>query len=337
MAMSMAELSIYQALIKKMHGRAGGNLHNVLDLTAIRVIVPNVHNCYAILGEVHTLYTPIENTFRDYIGKPKANGYKSLHTTVFIENKQIVEIQVRTQEMHDFAEYGVAAHWLYKETKAKQNAIDKRLTWIRQIIENAESLSTSEIIDELQTDDYAGEIYVQTPKGNIIELPFGSTTVDFAYNVHSEVGNKCVGAKVNGKMVPLSTVLNNGEIVEIVTSSNGKGPSRDWLKFVKSVSAKSKINAYFKKERREDNIKRGKSILEQAAKTKNIQIHKLLDELDLKDFYERYSVTNIEDIYASVGHGALTATQVLTKLLRIADEQNSLIKKRCCGKNSSSD
>jgi GTP pyrophosphokinase len=306
-----------------MLGRAGGNIENVFDLVAIRIIVDNISDCYTILGHVHTLYTPVENLFRDYIAKPKANGYKSLHTTVYVENKQIVEVQIRTQEMHDFAEYGVAAHWLYKENNNKQNSLDKKLTWIRHIIENADSLSTSEMIDELQTNVYDGEIYVQTPKGNIIELPTGSTPIDFAYSIHSQIGNKCIGAKVNGKMVPLSTKLNNGEIVEIITSTSAKGPSRDWLKFVKSLSTKSKINAYFKKEFKEENVKHGKSILEQAAKGRAIPLHKLLDEQYLKELFDRYSLKSLDDMYASIGHGAMSAMQVLTKLTRSYEENNT--------------
>jgi GTP diphosphokinase / guanosine-3',5'-bis(diphosphate) 3'-diphosphatase len=312
---------------KKLNERAAGNLKNVQDLVAVRIIVENVNECYALLGEVHARYTPVENMFRDYIAKPKANGYRSLHTTIYFEDNQIIEVQIRTEEMHYFAEYGVAAHWLYKEKKTKQNTLDKKLTWIRQILENTDSLTANEIIDELKTDDYAGEIYVQTPKGNIIELPTGATPIDFAYTVHSEVGNKCTGAKVNGKMVPLTTVLNNGEIVEIITSSNSKGPSRDWLKFVKSSAARNKINAYFKKERREENIKRGKNILEQTAKHKNLQLHKLFEERYLKEVYEKYSLTGLEDLYANVGHGALTATQVFNKLTRAEEEQNAQTKK----------
>jgi len=308
----------------KLLGRAQGSLANVLDIVAVRIIVESVEDCYAILGHVHTIYKPVENLFRDYIGKPKSNGYKSLHTTVYVENNQVVEVQIRTQEMHDFAEYGVAAHWLYKENAGKrQSGLDKKLTWIRQIIENADSLSVEEMIDELKTNDYDGEIYVQTPKGNIIELPMGSTPIDFAYSIHSAIGNKCVGAKVNGKMVPLTTILNSGEIVEIITSVTAKGPSRDWLKIVKSVGAKNKIHAYFKKEQKEDNIKRGKVILEQNAKNKNIALHKLLEERYLKEVYERYSVTSLEDMYASIGHGTLTATQILTKLLRVYEESQA--------------
>jgi len=305
----------------KLLGRAQGSLANVLDIVAVRIIVESVEECYAVLGHVHTIYKPVENLFRDYIGKPKQNGYKSLHTTVYVENNQVVEVQIRTQEMHDFAEYGVAAHWLYKENAGKrQSNLDKKLTWIRQIIENADSLSVEEMIDELKTNDYDGEIYVQTPKGNIIELPMGATPIDFAYSIHSAIGNKCVGAKVNGKMVPLNTILNSGEIVEIITSTTAKGPSRDWLKIVKSVGAKNKIHAYFKKEQKEENVKRGKAILEQNAKNKNIALHKLLEERYLKEVYERYSVASLEDIYASIGHGTLTAVQILTKLSRAYEE-----------------
>lgn len=313
----------FYSINNKLNGRANGSLSNIFDLVAVRVIVENLNECYAVLGGVHTHYTPVANLFKDYIAKPKANGYQSLHTTIYGENNEIIEVQIRTQQMHDFAEYGVAAHFLYKENaKVKGSSIDKKLTWIRHIIENADSLSVNDMIDELKTNDYSGEIFVQTPKGNIIELPVGSTPIDFAYNVHSEVGNKCVGAKVNGKMVPLTTTLNNGEVIEIITSQTAKGPSRDWLKFVKSEAARSKINAYFKKERKEDNIKRGKSILEQAAKAKNLALHKLLEEKYLKELFERYSFASLDDMYASLGHGGVTTNQILTKLVRIDDELN---------------
>jgi GTP pyrophosphokinase len=315
------------SIYKKLNGRANGDLKNVHDLAAARIITQNVNDCYAVLGTVHSLYTPVENRFKDYIAKPKANGYRSLHTTVHLDNKEVIEVQIRTQAMHDLAEYGIAAHWLYKEKPSKQNTIDKKLTWMRQIIENADSLSAEEMINELQTDVYESEIYVQTPKGEIIALPTGSTPIDFAYSIHTEVGNKCVGAKVNNKMVPLSTTLNNGEIVEIITSSSSKGPSRDWLKYVKSVEARNKINGFFKKEFKEENIKKGKHILEQAAKSKGLKLYKLLEQNYVKDLLNRYSLSGLEDMYASVGHGSLTATQIITKLTRLEQEHNLLTKK----------
>lgn len=308
------------SVYKKLEDKDG--LYEIFDLNAIRIIVKTVNECYAVLGCIHTYFKPMENRFKDYIARPKTNGYKSLHTTVLLENLEPLEVQIRTEEMHNHAEYGVAAHWLYKEKKTQGNSLDKRLTWIRQMIENQEALSASEIIDNLKSDVYAGEIFVQTPKGNILELPADSTPVDFAYNIHSAVGNKCIGAKVNGKMVPLTYKLNNGDLVEVITSGASKGPSRDWLKIVKSGAARNKINAFFRKEMKEDNIKKGKSILEQTAKQKNVQLHKVIDNKWMQELYDRYSLTGMDDMYASVGFGSLSGNQVITRLQKIYDEHN---------------
>ncbi|MGD9900953.1 MAG: bifunctional (p)ppGpp synthetase/guanosine-3',5'-bis(diphosphate) 3'-pyrophosphohydrolase [Spirochaetales bacterium] len=310
------------SVYKKLQDRVD-SLDQMYDLSAIRIIVKDVNACYAVLGAVHTMYTPMENKFKDYIAKPKENGYQSLHTVVYIDNKEPLEVQIRTEEMHNNAEYGIAAHWLYKEKRAKGTNLDQKLTWIRQIIENKESLSADELLETLKSDVYSEEIFVQTPKGNIISLPLGSTPIDFAYNIHSDIGNKCVGAKINGKMMPLNTTLNNGETVEIITSSSAKGPSRDWLKFVKSSSAKNKIGAFFKKERKEENIKKGKLILEQQAKIKKLPLHKLLEEKYLNELFERYSLANLDDMYASLGYGGVTSAQVLNKLQRSYEEHNA--------------
>lgn len=313
--------SVYKKLQEK------ESLNDIYDLSAVRIIVDSVNDCYAVLGAIHTHYRPMENRFKDYIAKPKSNGYKSLHTTVYLENNEPLEVQIRTQEMHDHAEYGIAAHWMYKENRKKKGSLDKKLNWVRQIIENQEKLSALEILEELKSDVYAGEIFVKTPKGNILELPVGSTPIDFAYAIHSAVGNKCMGAKVNGKIVPLTYKLQSGDLVEVITSASSKGPSRDWLKLVKSSSARNKINAFFKKEMKEENIKKGKTMLEQAAKQKNVQLHKLIDNKWMQDLYERYSLKGMDDMYSSVGFGALTGNQIITRLQRLYDEHNKVDKK----------
>lgn len=288
-------------------------VNQIHDIIALRVFVSNVNDCYAVLGAVHTKYVPLDGRFKDYIAKPKANGYQSLHTTVYVDELPL-EIQIRTYEMHNHAEYGIAAHWLYKEHKSKTNNLDDKLMWIRKLIENSGNVSASELLDELKTDVYSDEIFVQTPQGKIIQLVENSTPIDFAYNIHSEVGNKCVGAKVNGKMVPLTSKLNNGDIVEIITSTNSKGPSRDWLKYCKTSQAKSKINSFFKKEMKEENIKKGKSILDQASKVKGIALHELLNEKYLYDVFEKYSMKRLDEVFAAVGYGSLTSSQVINKL-----------------------
>lgn len=289
------------------------SLNQIYDIVALRVMVNSVNDCYTVLGAIHTRYVPLEGRFKDYIAKPKANGYQSLHTTVYVDEMPL-EIQIRTFDMHNHAEYGIAAHWLYKEKKGKINSLDDKLIWIRKLIENSENVSASEMLDELKTDVYADDIFVQTPQGKIIQLVENSTPIDFAYMIHSEVGNKCVGAKVNGKMVPLTYKLNNGDIIEIITSSNSKGPSRDWLKYCKTNQAKSKINSFFKKEMKEENIKKGKAIIEQAIKIKGLPVHEILKDNYLCEVYEKYSLKNLDEIYAAVGYGSLTSSQIINRL-----------------------
>ena len=301
--------SIYNKIHQKNY-----QLSQIYDLTAVRVLVNTVNECYSVLGAVHTKYMPLDGRFKDYVARPKANGYQSLHTSVVVDDKPL-EIQIRTFEMHNHAEYGIAAHFLYKEHKNKIDSLDGKLLWIRKIIENPDINSSTDLINELKTDVYSGEIFVQTPLGKIIELPEDSTPVDFAYAVHSNVGNTCVGARVNGKMVPLNKHLNNADVVEIITSTSAKGPSKDWLTFVKSSSAKSKINAFFKKFDREDNIKKGKSMLEQSAKIKEVDLKKLLDDRWLPEIFNKYSLKNLDDMFAMIGGGALTTTQVLNRLI----------------------
>ena len=315
--------SIYNKIQDKKCG-----INQIYDLSAVRVICKTVDECYALLTIIYSIYKPIDGRFKDYIARPKANGYESLHTTVIAENGEPLEIQIRTRAMHDFAEYGVAAHWLYKEKKSKRNLIEEKLTAIRKLIENPEDYSLEELLENLKTDVYLGEIFVQTPKGKIISLVEGSNPIDFAYSIHQQVGNQCVGAKINGKMMPLNTELSNGDVVEIITSAQSKGPSRDWIKMVKTTLARKQINQFFKKEMKEENIKKGKSMIESFAKLKEIPLHKLLVDKYLKVVFDRYSLKDLDEMYASVGYGSLTSSQVVNKLYSNYKQQEKEVETR---------
>ena len=293
------------------------DLDNIYDLVAVRALVQTVPDCYALLGRIHSIVEPYKNRFKDYISTPKPNGYQSLHTTVLFEGFP-VEIQIRTEEMHQYAEYGVAAHWLYKERKNKQDTLDVRLAWLRQMMEN-EDLSIDELASSLSQDIYNNDIFVQTPKGKVIYMPTGSTSLDFAYAIHSEVGNKCVGAKVNGKIVPTHAELHNGDIVEIITNPNSKGPSRDWLKICKTSEARSKINSFFKKNMKEETIKLGKSMLEGAIKEKGYSVTKLMQNLN--EILKQYNYTEENELFANIGTGAIPAKGCANKLASIYQKQ----------------
>lgn len=293
-------------------------LNQVLDILALRIIVDTVEECYIALGKVHSLYKPLDH-FKDYIAQPKENGYQSLHTTVVVENGDPIEVQIRTREMHQYAEYGFAAHFVYKE-KRKANDADLKISYIRSIMDMAKDKTSEELLDVLKTDVYSGNIFVQTPLGKVMQFPEGSLPIDFAYAIHSNIGNKCVGAKINGKMCPLTTELNNGDIVEIITNQNSKGPSRDWLKIVKTNGAKNKINAFFKHEMKDDNIKKGKSMLETYAKTQNVSLPSLMKDEWLEELYERYALSSLDDMYASIGYGGITCTQIINKLKNLQKE-----------------
>lgn len=306
--------SIYKKLVKQNSG-----LNNIFDILAVRVIVNTIEDCYAAVGKIHSLYVPM-GRFKDYIAQPKENGYQSLHTTVLVENGDPLEIQIRTKDMHNYAEYGFAAHWAYKE-KRKVNESDKKINYIRSVMELYKEKSPEEMLDALKIDVYSGDIFVQTPMGKVIQFSEGATPVDFAYAIHSKIGDTCVGAKVNGKMVPLNTQLQNGDIVEIVTNSGSKGPSRDWLKFVKA-DARGKINAFFRRERKDENIKRGKSMLESGAKAKNITLSNIMQDAYLEVVYDKYSLSSLEDMYASIGYGGLTVNQVLNRLTNLYNEEH---------------
>lgn len=297
-------------------------LNQIMDILAVRILVNTIDECYAALGKVFTLYKPLGN-FKDYIANPKENGYQSLHTAIVLDNGDPVEVQIRSYDMHTYAEYGFAAHWAYKERK-KLDESGVKINYIRSIMDLHKDKSSDELLEIMKTDVYSGKIFVQSPMGKIIDFPEGSTPIDFAYAIHSNIGNYCVGAKINDRMVPLTTPMNNGDIVEIITNPNAKGPSRDWLKVVKTNSARSKINAFFKKEMKEENIKKGKSILESNAKIKNLVLSKLLIPKYLDEVYEKYSFQSIDDMYASVGYGGITANQILNKLQALYREDNAV-------------
>lgn len=302
--------SIYNKMKKQ-----NSSIDNIYDLIAVRVIVENINECYAVLGVVHNIWKPLIGRFKDYISMPKQNMYQSLHTTVIGLKGQIFEIQIRTFDMHQTAEYGIAAHWKYKEGKSKVSNFDQRLTWIRQLMEWGRNTNDSkEFMDIFKGDLFSDEVYIFSPKGDLIDLPSGSSPVDFAYRVHTDVGNKCVGAKVNGKIVPLNYKLQTGDIVEILTSTNSTGPSRDWLDIVVSSQAKSKIKQYFKKEKKDSNIELGKLKLEKELRKKGYDSSKILNEEWLKEAAEKNNLLSINDLYAGIGYGSVNLNNLVIKL-----------------------
>jgi len=287
----------------------------VYDITAFRVIVNTIKECYDVLGIIHSLWKPIPGKFKDYIGLPKENMYQSLHTSVIGPYGERIEIQIRTHDMHKVAEEGIAAHWKYKEGKLLDEADDKRFTWLRQLLEWQRDLKDDrEFIETVKVDLFPNEVYVFTPKGEVKQFPAGATPVDFAYSIHSDVGNRCVGAKVNGKLVPLRYVLKSGDTVEIITSPSQK-PSKDWLKFVKTSRAKTKIRQWFKTEEREKSISLGKEILEKELRKYNLQLAKLSKSGDLANISREFSFQTVEDLLAAIGYGKITANQVIGKII----------------------
>jgi len=302
--------SIYKKMVYQ-----NKTFEQIFDLTAIRVIVDSVKDCYGVLGIVHTLWKPIPGRFKDYVAMPKPNMYQSLHTTVIGPQGEPFEIQIRTWEMHRTAEYGIAAHWKYKEGLTKTEGFESKLTWLRQLLEWQNELKDpKEFMESLKIDFFTDEVFVFTPKGDVINLPAGSIPLDFAYRVHTAVGNNCVGAKVDGRIVPLDYKLKNGNIIEILTSSSNSGPSRDWLKLVISSQAKTKIKQWFKKEEREANIIKGKELLEKEAKRQGYKLTELLKEDWLKSIAKKVSLNGVEDLCAAIGYGSITLSQVMNKL-----------------------
>ena len=308
--------SIYRKMVNQHK-----TLDQIYDLFAVRIIVDTVKDCYAALGVIHELYKPIPGRFKDYIAMPKPNMYQSLHTTLIGSNGQPFEIQIRTFEMHRTAEYGIAAHWKYKESgSGKVAAGDEaaKLSWLRQILEWQKDTSDSKEFLSMVKGDldlFSENVYCFTPSGDVKTLPSGSTTIDFAYSIHSAVGNKMVGARVNGKLVPIEYVIQNGDRIEVITSQNSKGPSRDWLALVKSTQAKNKINQWFKSELKEDNIVRGKDLIDRYCKTKGINFGDLNKPEFQEKVMQRYAFRDWDSVLASIGHGGLKEGQVINKMI----------------------
>ena len=297
-------------------------LDQIYDLFAMRIIVNSVKDCYAALGVVHEMYSPMPGRFKDYIAVPKPNMYQSIHTTLLGEKGTPFEVQIRTWDMHRVAEYGIAAHWAYKEAnflgRGKKNVVvtEDKLAWLRETLEWQQELQDpTQFLENLKTELFEDEVYVFTPKGAIKVLPKGSTPIDFAYSIHAEIGNHMTGCKINSKMVPIITEIKNGDIVEIITSENSKGPSLDWLKFVKSTSAKTKINSWFKKEKKAENIEKGKEQIEKELKRLGISHEKLFKVDYINAMLNRYKYKDLEEMYAAVGFGANTATKVIARML----------------------
>jgi len=304
----------FYSIFRKMYAQ-NKTIDEIYDLFAVRVIVDTVAECYAVLGMVHEMYTPLPMRFKDYIAMPKPNMYQSLHTTVVGTDGTPFEIQIRTHEMHKVAQEGIAAHWKYKEGRAGVDAMDKELEWVRNLMETqADIMDPDVFMNSLKIDMFSDQVFAFTPQGKVIPLPNGSTAIDFAFAIHTQVGSKMVGAKANGKIVPNSYKLINGDIIEILTSPQSKGPSRDWLKIVKTAQARSKINQWLKRERRDENIVRGKELLEKEAKRVNIPFSKLFRDEWLLPVYRKYNLNNLEDLFAGVGYGGLSSHKVVMRL-----------------------
>lgn len=304
----------FYSIYKKMYEQKK-TIEQIYDLFAVRVLVNSVKDCYAVLGLVHELYKPMPGRFKDYIAMPKPNMYQSLHTTLIGHEGIPFEVQIRTWEMHRIAEVGIAAHWKYKEGRNADADLDNKLSWLRQLLEwQKEMRDAKEFMETLKIDLFTDEVFVFTPRGDVISLSAKSTPIDFAYAIHSAIGNKMVGAKVNGKIVPLDYSLNNGDIVEILTVSNSHGPSRDWLKIVKTSQAKNKINQWFKKEKREENILRGKELIEKDLKKNGLTYAQLFKPEWVDLLLKRYNFNSLDDMYASVGYGGITVSKVIGKL-----------------------
>ncbi len=316
--------SIYKKMVNQ-----DKTIDQIYDLFAVRILVDTVKDCYAALGVIHEMYKPIPGRFKDYIAMPKPNMYQSLHTTLIGPNGQPFEIQIRTFEMHKTAEYGIAAHWKYKESSDGKAPVGKseeeKLNWLRQILEWQRDMSDNKEFMSLLKNDldlFADSVYCFTPQGDVKTLPSGSTPVDFAYSVHSAVGNKMVGARVNGKLVPIEYEIKNGDRIEIITSQNSQGPSRDWLKLVKSTQAKNKINQWFKKELKEDNILKGKEMLAQYARAKGFKIVNYTKSQYLDAVLRKYGFRDWDSVLAAIGHGGLKEGQVFNKLVEAYDKEN---------------
>ncbi|MCL1917237.1 MAG: bifunctional (p)ppGpp synthetase/guanosine-3',5'-bis(diphosphate) 3'-pyrophosphohydrolase [Peptococcaceae bacterium] len=333
----------YYSIYRKMLHQ-NKDLSEIYDLTAIRVIVDSVNECYGVLGLIHTLWKPLPGRFKDYIAMPKPNLYQSLHTTVIGKAGEPFEIQIRTRAMHQTAEYGIAAHWKYKENAASQAGFEQKLAWLRQLLEwQHDSKDAGEFMEALQVDLFADTVFVFTPKGDVIELPADSCPIDFAYRVHTDVGHRCIGAKINGRIATFETKLQNGDIVEILTSKIPQGPSRDWVCMVKTSQAKNKIRQWFRKEKREEHIALGKEGVEKQAWKMGLSPETVLSTENMQRLAKHFSLNTVEDLYAVMGAGNITYTRVLLKLkewlpqeeIRQAPEEIDFAKERTPGDASS--
>ena len=316
--------SIYKKMVNQ-----DKTLDQIYDLFAVRILVDTVKDCYAALGVIHEMYKPIPGRFKAYIAMPKPNMYQSLHTTLIGPTGQPFEIQIRTYEMHKTAEFGIAAHWKYKESsdgkRPPSQSEEEKLSWLRQILEWQRDMSDNREFMSLLKSDldlFADNVYCFTPAGDVKTLPAGSTPIDFAYSIHSAVGNKMVGARVNGKLVPIEYVIKNGDRIEIITSQNSQGPSRDWLKLVKSTQAKNKINNWFKQELKEDNIQKGKELLAAYARSKSVQLSKYTKSKYMESVMRKYGFRDWDSVLAAIGHGGLKEGQVLNKLIDCYNKDN---------------
>lgn len=312
----------FYSIHKKMQ-RDHKTINEIYDLLAVRVLVDTVKDCYGVLGIVHSLWRPIPGRFKDYVAVPKSNMYQSLHTTIVSSNGQPLEIQIRTFEMHRISEYGIAAHWRYKESGGSKmpmaggKSFDEKLSWLRQLLEwHQDMRDPNEFVNTIKMDVFADEVFVFTPRGDVVDLPVGSVPIDFAYRIHTGVGNSCVGAKINGRIVPLDYKLNNGDIVEVITSKQANGPSRDWLNIVGSSESKNKIKQWFKKERREENVAKGREMLERDCKRLGYETKVLLTQDYLKEAAVKVHIDGGEEnLLAALGYGGVPLSTVMTKII----------------------